>query len=219
NKAQQNQYLSDSFIKTNGPTKVDTFFKYGTRLGVSIALPYLFVSTRPFTSGFITNSDPNNPTYIRDDNGEKIIEYFAMRLQTDLALTANQSGSYYALALLSDDGAVVSNRTTGELLVDNDYTHPTRLGCGTKAIYLKPGEKLPLRIDYYQGPRQHIALVLLWKKLSSPNFAADPLCGHEGNSEFFGSNYKDFSNGSRYGQLMERGWEVVPTTNLNTVIN
>jgi hypothetical protein len=63
----------------------------------------------------------------------------------------------YAFRLVSDDGSKLY--INDELVIDNDGTHPPRSKDGT--IELPKGEH-EIVVEYFQGPRYHIALQLFW---------------------------------------------------------
>lgn len=203
----------------HGSDGVDTYFTYGEKIPATLLMDQIFIPTRLFSAGFpVTNS--SGTTYLQNKDGEVLMEYFALRLKTNLSLTANQGAGLYQLALLSDDGSRLYRLDTGEKVVDNDTTHSTSLGCG-KTIQLAAGQTIPLQIDYYQGPATQIALTLMWRKVASSDSSAlsDPLCDVQGNEKYFGDNYDDYSADHGYGQLLSRGWSAVPAANLSQVKN
>lgn len=210
-------YLTANQRSLYGSDGVDTYFNHGNKLEVKISLPRLFVPTISFLKGFPLNASASK--YILDESNEKLVEYFAMKLVTDLGLKSGENGGQYQLAIISDDGAKVLRRDTGQVIIDNDGTHATRLGCAAQSLSLAPGEKFPLEIQYYQGPRQHIALTLLWRPIGSGDSLSDSLCGKTGVGMYFGPDNDDFSSSYGYGQLLTRGWKVVPSENLNSVRN
>ncbi len=207
--------LEEAQRTAHGTEGLDTYFTYGTKLDATIQLDRLFIPTVPFTTGFPAAGGG----FLLDENGDLLIEYFAMKLKTRLTQALDQPAATYQLALLSDDGARLVHGITGQVIVDNDGSHPTKLGCATTTITLNPGDKLPIDIDYYQGPRQHIALSLMWRKVDSTTNLNDALCGTQGNDFYFGANYDDFSNARGFGQLTDRGWTPVPAANLTGVLN
>lgn len=207
--------LDESQRTLHGTEGLDTYFTYGTRLDAQVYLDRLFIPTVPFTTGFPASTGAT----LADENGDVLIEYFAMKLTTNLTLPSNAAAGTYQIALLSDDGTRLTLSQTGERLIDNDGSHPTTLGCATRTIDLQPGEKLPIAIDYYQGPRMHIALTLMWRKVTPSTTLSEPLCSQGGNDFYFGPNYDDYSNAYGFGQLTERGWTPVPAANLTGVGN
>ncbi|MCB9073446.1 MAG: hypothetical protein H6623_07475 [Bdellovibrionaceae bacterium] len=171
----------------------------------------LDVPTRLFDQGFPTETGSS----INDDAGNRLMEYFALTFSSVLKLTADDEDGDYEFALLSDDGAVMYVRDSSgqyQPIVNNDGDHPTRMGCGQK-LTLDHSSELVIKLDYYQGPRYHISLVPMWRKVSSAT-TAEPLCGHSGNSLFF-----DYNNNSTpqaaYNQLLSRGWKPIASGNWN----
>src|SRR5690606_29942173 len=69
----------------------------------SLFFSQINVPTRKFTEGFATESGGA----VKDDNGDRLIEYFALRFQTKFKLSLDQEPGEYEIALLSDDGAEV----------------------------------------------------------------------------------------------------------------
>lgn len=166
------------------------------------------VPTRYFTEGFSTQSS----AVVKDDLGSKLIENFGLKFETNLTLGENDSEGDYELAILSDDGAMVNTVIGGQSvqLINNDGDHPTQMGCAKQLVHLTREIGLPLEVTYYQGPRYHIANVLMWRKSST--VAKDPQCGKQGNNYFF-----DPDNGSKqlqpYKDLLARGWTPVGASN------
>jgi hypothetical protein len=209
-------YLTQAKIddfKASSNKSVDYFYSQGVRLDATLFLKQLNVPTRLFDSGFPT-SDNN---YIKDENGNRLNEYFAFQLQSVLKLDSEPEG-YYQIAFLSDDGTRLKyknspNDPTFTTLIDNDGDHSTQMGCSSTTLYLTKNSRLPIQVEYYQGPKYQIALVLLWRKVDTGTVANDPLCGKVGNDTFYGPSYTDFTNKYGYGQLVERGWKVLGETN------
>jgi hypothetical protein len=164
----------------------------------------LFIPTRLFTEGFPLQSGGS----IKDDSNQELIEYFALRFEGLLHLGPNEEEGDYQLGILSDDGTVwsLSQTETGtdySIILNNDGDHPTQMGCGP-IVHMAHSTRLHMKLDYYQGPRYHIALVPMWRKVNSCA-PTEPLCGQNGNSLYF-----DYNNNSRpqpaFNQLLSRGW-------------
>ena len=83
------------------------------------------------------------------------------------------------------------------------------------------GARLPIAVDYYQGPRFHIALMVLWRKLPDANASslADSACGLSGNDRFFNSNQSPSVPSQTYLDLLSRGWSVVAPQNFLLPLN
>lgn len=100
----------------------------------------LDVSTRSFSSGFPGVS--------------KRIEWFAIVFRTRMHI---RTAGRYRFTLRSDDGSKLY--VDGKLVVNNDGTHPPRSRSGH--IDLQPGTHT-VEVQYFQGPRYHVALQLFW---------------------------------------------------------
>jgi hypothetical protein len=195
---------------------VEFFFTDGIKLNAIINLMNLFGTTRRFNLGFPT-ADGN---LVKDDQGNTLVEYFAFKLKTLVLLDVDNADTnlrdqpgLYQFATISDDGTrvffqpVIGGPFTQ--IINNDGDHSTRMGCATQLVNMQPETRLPLNLDYYQGPRDYIALTLVWRKVTN-NDLNDPLCGQGGSSLFFGPYpHDDFTNAYGFGQLRERGWKVL----------
>ncbi len=87
-------------------------------------------------------------------NVSQCIEWFALRFSGDIRISNSQAG-YYTFKLTSDDGSrlIIDNVT----IVSNDGVHGTKAEIGS--VYLSPGRH-DMTIDYFQGPRFFVALIL-----------------------------------------------------------
>ena len=176
----------------------------------------LYVPTRAFDLGFYTQEG----VLVTNHNDDPIYEYFGLRLESQLALGAGEEEGWYQMAILSDDGAILNERNgDGSLsnIVDNDGTHPTRMGCGSEAIYMDADTRRNIILEYHQGPRYHIALTVLWRKLDlgedpqNPNM--DIECGRQGNSRYFDSTQVPSEPSEIYYDMLTRGWRVLTNEN------
>ncbi|MCB0356762.1 MAG: hypothetical protein KDD40_07125 [Bdellovibrionales bacterium] len=191
---------------------VQDYFDQGTKLDVDLFYSTLNVPTRLFNLGFPTQTGET----VKNTCGEDLIEYFALKFKTVLKLDDSDLPGLYEFAILSDDGAIVRYKNSQGVfqeLINNDGDHPTRLGCSTIVVEMDHNKEIPIEIDYYQGPRYHISLVPLWRKIEGER-ETEPLCGQQGNSLFF-----DFNNNSKpqkaYQDLMHRKWRVWGAGNLH----
>jgi hypothetical protein len=109
--------------------------KYGPIYTNSLNIP-----ERPFDSGFPSVSDR--------------FEWFAISYNGVIRITPEKAG-WYTFILTSDDGSrlIIDNN----LVIDNDGTHRSAEKQGS--VHLTPGMH-SIRVDYFQGPRLHVALVL-----------------------------------------------------------
>ena len=181
---------------------VSSYIEKGKNSEQDLFFSEIMVPTRLFDLGFPKESGG----VVKNDAKEPLFEYFALRFTGKIKLANNQEEGLYELALLSDDGTILKlEDENGELktVVDNDGDHPTRMGCGETVVMTKEKAK-SFELKYYQGPRHHIALIPLWRKVDETTIK-DPLCGKQGNNMYF-----DFNNGSTpqpaYNQLLSRGW-------------
>jgi hypothetical protein len=121
----------------------------------TFVMPALQVLPRDFKAGF--------PGLSAD--GEPLVEWFAIRFvgQIDVTRTAE-----YTFRLTSDDGARLY--IDDQLVIDNDGVHPPVAKDGS--IQLTEG-KHDIVVEYFQGPRYSMALLLQWKRGNNP-FSAVP---------------------------------------------
>jgi len=171
----------------------------------------LNVPTRMFTAGFTTQAADT----LADDNGQKLIEYFGVKFETILKLAADDAEGDYELALLSDDGTTLKvvggtvAAPTFKTIIANDGDHPTQMGCASELLHMSRDTSVPLQLTYYQGPRYHIANVLMWRKVDK--LSKDVSCGKLGNEYYF--NPDTGAAQKPYKDLLARGWKVVAKEN------
>ncbi len=183
---------------------VQEYYDHGTKSTQDLFFSDLNVPTRLFGEGFPIQSGG----LVQDDQGQDLIEYFALRFKSTLKLTPDDPEGDYELALLSDDGSLL--RFNGQGVVDNDHNHPTRMGCGD-TVFMSYDSSFETEIDYYQGPRHHISLIPMWRRVTAGT-QPESECGKLGNSRYF-----DFNNGStptnNYLGLLARGWKPIASGN------
>lgn len=182
---------------------VESMINYGHASSEQLFFSELFVPTRLFTEGFPLQSGGS----IVNDAGQELIEYFALRFDGLLHLGPNDAEGDYQLGMLSDDGTIWSLSEDGvnyDITLNNDGDHPTQMGCGP-IVHMTQSTVLAMKLDYYQGPRYHIALVPMWRRVNTSPTPNEPLCGQNGNSLYF-----DYNNNSApepaFNQLLSRGW-------------
>jgi len=117
-----------------------------------IVAPNLDVPERNFSVGF-----PG----VRD-----LFEWFGVRFVGTIEVPADGE---YEFSLRSDDGSILY--INDNKVIDNDGLHATRTINGK--IWLKKGSH-KFRVDYYQGPRFHITLQLLWRAKAADPFVIVP---------------------------------------------
>ncbi len=197
-------------------TSARDYITNGTPVQSTLYFDKLYIPTRAFDLGFYTQDG----TLVLNQHDQPLYEYFGLRLESQLQLAPGEAAGWYQMAALSDDGSVLSLKSSDGVLtplIDNDGTHPTRMGCAMKSVYLNAGERLPFVMEYYQGPRFHISMVLLWRPLpagADPNAAvSDVECGRSGNGRYFNSTVIPSAPTATYYEMLVRGWK--PLSNQN----
>lgn len=179
-----------------------------TRSQQSLFFTDVNVPTRMWSSGFATQSSD----VVKDDLGAKLIEWFGLKLESNIGLGPNDPEGDYEFAVLADDGVVMKGQLSGvwQTLVSSDGTHPTKMGCSSKIISMTKSTRIPMSLVYFQGPRYHIANVVMWRRASVAG--QDQECNKLGNNYFFDPN-----NGSAplaaYQGLLSRGWKPLSESN------
>jgi hypothetical protein len=201
------------YLPPSGPryNKVADYKTYGILADATLFFSQINVPTRSFSLGFMTAG--GQPVII--GNGDVLYEYFSVHFDSQIQLTATDPVGSYQFAVLSDDGAVLQiDRGSGlSNLINNDGDTPTRLRVSqTPVVFPDRTTKLPIHLDYYQGPRYHIAMLLLWRPWPGSG-GGEPLDGRAGNDYFFDSTKVPSTPQAPYNQLLSRGWQPVPAAN------
>jgi hypothetical protein len=196
-----------------GSTAASTFndfYNRGTWMEAKLFLSDLNVPTRRFDLGFFSQDGQ----LLVDQTGDKLYENFALEMETRVQLQDSDAEGDYQFAVLSDDGAIVEiDRGNGwEVLINNDGLTPTRLRGSMNRVPMVRGNGLPLRVKYYQGPRFHIALVLLWRPYPQAG-GAEPRFGQSGNTLWFNCDVSPSVPKDPYFELLNRGWKPVNARN------
>lgn len=201
---------------------VQKLIDLGIKSNALLYMAYLDVPFRDFTQGFTTTENGN----VTDDSGKKLDEWFAMELTGVMKLAAGQAAGYYQLLVVSDDG---SNVFTGVLgsngsitytnVVANDGVHATRVGCQAKnkEIYLDANSRIPIKIQYYQGPRTEIAMSLYMRKVPAANSSLSAYCGNETSDRNYW--YGTSSTTGRYQLIKNEGFLPLKTENFVDGVN
>lgn len=147
---------------------------------ITIYMNDINVPERRFNQGFYNLSGDA----VKDNKGNVLIEYFGLKLEFTLKLPQDMQPGHYQIALESDDGGVLktlSSDNSYKTIIDNDGQHATQMKCTSKAVYFDHTTQIPSELYYYQGPREHIALRLAWKKVSSAT--SESSCSNLGNAD------------------------------------
>lgn len=192
-------------------SRVDDYVNFAHPVDVTLFFDKLDIPTRSFDRGFVTQGG----TVLKNQQGNTLYEYFFMTFQSVIKLGPNNSPGYYQLALLSDDGSLLQVDTgTGlRTMVNNDGTHPTQFACASQPVYLDSASALPMRLYYYQGPRYHIALTMMWRPWNGS--ASDAECGRNGNSRYFDWTVDPSAPTSTFNGMLSRGWRVMTADNFH----
>jgi hypothetical protein len=112
----------------------------------------LDVPERSFTNGFPGVTDR--------------FEWFAIRYTGSFQV---DSAGDYGFRLVSDDGSRLL--IDGKKIIDNDGQHPPQSQSGS--VYLQSGLH-QIEVDYFQGPREYVALQLFWTVPGGTETISDP---------------------------------------------
>ena len=133
-------------------------------------------------------------------------------------LGPNDTEGTYEFATLADDGVkmgIVKNGQPRSDFIDSDGDHPTQMGCSSKSFPFTKTTRLPVELLYYQGPRYHIALVVMWRKLAPGAVQTkDTLCNQLGNNFFFDPDHNSTPQ-QPYKDLLSRGWKPLAKENFS----
>jgi hypothetical protein len=159
----------------------------------------LNIPTRKFDRGF----PRENGSMVMNGMGQTLIENFGVEFTGSLKLMSDDEEGYYEIGLIADDGVSLDmNKAPGpeglQNIIDADQTTPSKFSCSNYLVRLERGKPMPLRLRYFQGPRYHIALIMIWRKVESLSLSDDNLiksqlknpiketrCGIAGNKFFF----------------------------------
>lgn len=187
-------------------TTVDMFTK-GTRIEDTVVLfNTINVPTREFDEGFEVAPGEK----LKNSRGETLFEYFGLEYNANLKLAAEDQEGDYQLGVISDDGSVVwVNSGSGLMeMVKNDRITSTRMECGG-TIKLKKGDRLPMRMRYFQGPKLKIAVNLLWRRVTPGMQMSPSYCGTA--EEFFVTD--EGESDAKFQRAMRDGWKIIPAAN------
>lgn len=219
NVSAQNGLLGKMFyLKTDQPRylNVADYLSHGQEIDANIFFNQLNIPTRMFDQGFVTQDG----AVLKIPDGTTLYEYFALHMLSNLRLGPGDREGDYQLSILSDDGSVVSINDTGSgfrTLINNDLYHEPKLGCATETISMNSDTILPIQVDYFQGPRYNIALMLLWRFIEDNADKVSAMgevnCGKFGNSYFFDPTKTPSVAKQPWLSMLARGWNVISPAN------
>lgn len=206
-------YLPQSEVD-KGFSGVSDFFARGTSPEVDFYMGRFYIPTKPFSDGFRVS---NTGEMVKDLDGNELVENFAFRFKSKIRLPAGYAGRNMQFAIISDDGArFIVNKKQADgsyqqvVNINNDGNHAPRMGCGTAPVWVSSNEDLEIEVDYYQGPRYHIALTMIWREWPTSGSATDPYCGQTGTDLYWDSSTTPSTPKAAWNNLMTR-WQVVPS--------
>ncbi len=178
----------------------------------TVVLSQFNVRTHDFNFGF---TDTGNST-VKDINGNVLVEFFALFTHGLLMLNNNDTDGDYQFGLLADDGSELFIGDRNDKMIENDGVHSNTFACSPSAspVSLRKGEPIPFKLNYFQGPRVRISLMLLWRKNSDIGIN-EPECGVKREDSYY---FTHNSSGepvatAKFNALLNRGWKVIPAAN------
>jgi hypothetical protein len=212
-------WLDERMPPVNGQPSlahVSDYLAIGNPVQSTLYFDRIFVPTRAFDLGFTTLAGQPVLNYL----GQPLYEYFALHMEGQLQLAPDEAPGLYQLTVISDDGSVlkVSDGNGGwTTIVDNDGNHSTRMACSVQTVNMQRDTKLPFTLDYYQGPRYHISVAMMWRPVpdgTNPDVpVVDPRCGQSGNSLFWDSTKVPSVAKAPFYDILSRGWKVLENEN------
>lgn len=158
------------------------------------------VPERPFDEGF-----ESIDRSIIEINGERLVEWFNVNLDSKMSVSSDELAGEYELAILSDDGSILTltNEDGQEVkYIDSPQVHAPKFLCGDDEgkqhfIDFSKGKTYKMKLNYFQGPRWHIALQMYWRKKTPDHKKKSSLCGQ--------TIWKQNIN-----RVTDDGWQIVP---------
>lgn len=178
---------------------------------VSLFFSEVNVPTRAYDLPFVTQTGLE----VKDPAGNSFYEYFAVNMEGNVQLKADDNEGLYQFALLADDGAQlhIDQGAGFETIIGDDGVHPTKMLCSNQPVVMNHATALPIKLDYFQGPRYHIALVLMWREWDGTSVESE--CGLSGNSRYFDSTVSPSTPKAAFTALQARGWKVLAAENFS----
>lgn len=141
---------------------IDDYRDFGILVPADIIMTAINVTPRSWESGFFLSSGEQ----VKKADGDELFEWFHLDLSGFIELPEGA----YQFATLSDDGMRVT--LNDEVIINHDGAHAPAYRCAQAPTIFVGGEKKRIRVEYFQGPRTQIAMVLLARPLTD---ASGPL--------------------------------------------
>lgn len=205
---------------------VDNYFGRSSRAednatqvaGLDLFFKQIYVPNRSYTEPFKTTDGRE----LKKDDGSIVYEYFGIQMRSRLKLKDSDTVGGYQIGILSDDGSRVTVETPGtgiqSEVVRNDGTHSMRLRCSSlsQPIQMTRDSRLPITVEYFQGQREYLGVVLLWREVNASTIADDE-CDYVNvpgdNNRYFDVTQTGSPATSVFNDLLARGWKVIAPEN------
>jgi hypothetical protein len=186
-------------IYDGAPEKIQNFKELlakGKVLEGTLYMSKLNIPTTKFEKGF----PREDGTLLMNSMGQVLIENFGVEFTGNLQLTDGDEEGYYEIGIIADDGVSldVVKQEADKNLIDGDHQTPSKFFCSKLLVRMEKNTLVPIRLRWFQGPRYHIALIMMWRKVEALSSSSDSLmksqlknpvketrCGIAGNNFFF----------------------------------
>lgn len=157
-------YLESSMFNSElKSARLDDYFSRGRKIDTPLIMSQFNIPNQSFESGFLTGRNANGENvYARNSRGEKLVEYFAIKVSGNLMVSDAADEGLYQFKISSDDGSRLL--IDGHVVINNDAVQSETTVTSNQLILLQRDEKNPIEIHYFQGPRYNIALKVSTRK-------------------------------------------------------
>ncbi|MBC7711940.1 MAG: hypothetical protein H7177_01275, partial [Rhizobacter sp.] len=167
---------------------LDQYFTEGYQHEENMYFSNFDVPTRAFDEGFGYAAD----IFLRNRNGEKLIEWFAIKANGNMVLPDSETSGLYQIVTISDDGIQVT--IDGKTIISNKGVHAPTVDCATELVQFNSKEEKSFELGYFQGPRVLISLQTFIKKIdNAADFTKESFC----------------STGSGPDVLIQNGYKII----------
>ncbi len=200
----------DSNIGYNLLSSFD-YFTPARLFNVELVLSAIDVPGRRWQNGFSTPQG-NQLKVIVNGVETPFIEWFAIQGTSKIVLADGDLPGKKQFALISDDGSTLEIQDSAgvyQTMISNEGLHSQKLKVSESVLdFQNATSQFPMRINYFQGPRVHIALQLLWRNVESDSAAhlAEPLNGAVGGEYFWDTRVTPVVQTPAYQDFLSRGW-------------
>jgi hypothetical protein len=154
---------------------LEDYRNFGIHVPVKLIMSSINITPRSWDAGF----NVSNGEQVQTEAGLKLFEWFHLDMSGFISLPAGT----YQFATVSDDGMRVS--LNSQVIINADRVHAPRYDCSIEMVNFTEGEKKYIRVEYFQGPRNRIAMQLLIRMATKNGLE----CGSGGEFEPIGAEY------------------------------